>query len=315
MSFNVGIQCGYNVDIGTYVYRNDGIVKAVNAVNINVKTLTGTGSISGYSANIKCDTYQFNGLISCTEGCAVRAKIFEECGRIEGKRVRIICDEFKFCGNISCSEDCVIYTKKAFNHNLFERKKSGKYYVIITQNNVALCTLESLLSNIELEFTNNLLKLTDSGIEDEIKRARTCAVLNRIDDVKILEELREKVEAQAQYYKERLDEKRGEPAFLYTGAAFGGVGTLGLCSAAIALFKSHSVAIKFGIKNSGSVKIGAGVGGVVSSISLFVSYMAISEWLNPLYKEKYDKLQLVSLKIDQSLKSKRIPEEEVIILQ
>ncbi len=352
MSYNIGLQGGYNVEISAIAYRNDGMVKAANVVNIDVRTLTGRGSISAYSADIQCNTYKFNGSVSCTDGCVIHAKAleeggtieskkvtivcdayrfngtvscFEECvinaktfegsGNIKGKKVTIICDEFKFQGTISCTEECTIYVKNQFDHTMFKRNGAGKYIVIVTKNNVELFSQESLLSTVVSELTNNCLNLTQEGIVNTLRKTRTRAVLNRIDDLNFLEELKKKVEAQAQYYRERLDEKRGTSATLHTGVAFGGVSSLGLCSAVSALLYNQSITTKLKLNSPGSVKIYAGVGGVVSLIPLFLSYMAISEWLNPRYKEKYEKLLLVITKIDQSLKTKRIPEEEIITLQ
>ena len=315
MSYNAGIQAGYNIEISTFHHKNDGMIKALNAVTINATTMSGSGSVSAHRANIKCDNYNFNGSISCAEDCVIKAKKFDAPnGSIEGKKVTIICDEFNFRGALSCSQECTIYVKTPFDYTMFKRNGLGKFIAIVTKNNFEPHTQESLLSNAGAKLIQGCLKLTAENIENELKKTRTHAVLNRIDDIKILEQLKRNVEVKAHYCQERLNQKRGESTHFYTSAIFGGVGSMGIALATTAFLYSKSITQKLKLNDPTSAKFGAAIAGLVSLGSLLMSYTSLAEWLNPHYKEKYEKLSLAIAQIDQSLKTKRIPEEEIIIL-
>ena len=316
MSYNMGIQIGYNIEVSTIKYRNDGSLQAFNAANINVTTFSGFGSVSAPSANIRCNNYNFTGSVSCTQECVINTKKFEAAtGSIASKKIIIICDEFNFQGDISCEQECRIYVKNKFDYNMFKRNGLGKFTIIITKNNYEQYTQENLLSSTSTKFIQNCLNLTADNIENELKKTRTHAVLNGIDDIKILEGLKKNVEEKAYYCKERLNQEHGESASLYTSTLFGIVGSIGMATSTAAFLYNKPLAQRLRINDQFAVKLSAAAAGLLSLGSLFLSFTNLSEWLNPQYNQKYEKLSLVITKIDESLKTERAPEEEIVILQ
>lgn len=316
MAYNAGIQVGYNIETSAYHVKNDGKINALNEATISATTFSGSGSINASSANIKCSNYNFNGSISCTQDCLINTKKFDApMGLIEGKKITIICDEFNFRGTIACHQECTIYVKNKFDYTMFKRNGVGKFIAIITKNNYERHSQEGLLSSVSSKLIQSCLRLTAEDIENRLKETRTHAVLNRIDDIKILEELKKNIETKANFCKERLNQKRGESANLYASAIFGGASTVGISLATTAFLYSKSIAQRLKLNDHVSVKFGAAAVGLISLGSLFMAYSSLAAWLNPQYKEKHEKLSLVIAQIDQSLKVPRVPEEEIIILQ
>lgn len=306
--YNSGSMYGYDLSISTDCYENTGTMKAYNEVNISAITLQGSGSITGDYANIQCDNYNLNGLLSATKKCIIKTKKLEAGGTIEGKNISIICDEFKFNGAINADE-CIIYTKNPFDYTMFTKNTHGKYAVIITKkNNIQLFTDDSLRSRVVSTFIDNCLCLAEENIENEVQKIRNWGVLNRIDETKIFDELKKEMEAKIDYYKERLNEKRGPSSDLFasilTGAAGASIATITFLNRKCIMQKLDLTSLQLEVLTA-----------IISGFPLLFSAAFLTNWLSPQYKERYEKLSLILSKIDQSLMAPRIPEEEIIVLQ
>lgn len=132
MSINLGCDASFNVNVNTYKYINNGILLGLFHVDVNVTTLSGSGTIRGRNINIKCDDSNFSGSISASNECVMEVKTLGENGTISGDSVTIACDEFKFNGTIFCNGKCTIYAKKAFDESMFKREGTGNFTVIIS---------------------------------------------------------------------------------------------------------------------------------------------------------------------------------------
>jgi hypothetical protein len=100
----------------------------------------------------------------------------------------------KFSGSISCDKKCIIYTKKAFDTNMFKRSGNGTFKVVISPYNVRYWTQEDLSSTCYNYFYSNCLNLKENEIDNIIKEMRTDAVLNFIDDKVVLEDIKKNLE-------------------------------------------------------------------------------------------------------------------------
>ena len=312
---NAGMMFGYNFYVIAFSCENNGTIKAFNTANVKVTTLTGYGSINAYNGSISCSNYNFNGSVYCKQECLINATKIEANGTIEAKKVIIICDTFNFSGTICCSEECIIYVKNPFDYTQLKRNGEGKFTVIITENKIDLFSPESLVSDTVKKLENYKENLTEAEIENELKKARTRAVLNRVDDIKILEDIKENIEQKVQYFKERIHQKRGPSSYLGASALCGTGSMLGVSMATAVLLYPDLQAQRYKLSNSVCVKAAAVIAAAISIGSSLASYVFFAEWLDPKYKEKYEKLSLVIPKIDEALLVQRVPEEEIIILQ
>ena len=190
---------------------------------------------------------------------------------------------------------------------MFKRNPEGKYTVIITKNDIQLFTHDNLRALAISTFIDFCLSLAEQNIENEVKKIRNYAALNRIDDTKVFVELKKAMEEKISYNYERINEKRGDLILLYAGILSGVVG--------ISFATAATMNRKFIIEKleMGSFEYGL-IATVISAVPILLSPILIDGWLNPRYKENYEKLSLILSKIDQALLIPRIPEEEIIIL-
>lgn len=146
-------------------------------------------------------------------------------------------------------------------------------------------------------------------------RKRSHAALNKIDDIKLLRSLKQEVEEMVNYNRERKDKSRGADSDLNGGITWGSLGAVGITAAVAAILYPEPIAQRFNLNKNGKLFEFASIATACSVCSLLMSYWKLSKWFKPQYKEKYEKLSLILAKIDESLMTPRIPEEEVIILQ
>lgn len=313
MYYNAGYSGSFNNKVSTFKCVNDGTIAGFNSVELDVTTLSGSGTISGKWVTIACKEYNFGGTVSASEACVIRAKKFEEAGKIESPKLTIICDTCNFKGTIACEKECTIYAKEPFKYSQFKRTGAGQVTVIICKNDVKLCTQEGLLADVTRTLRNNCLNLTQESIDATLKEMRTTAVLNKIADKSVLEQLRKNIEIDVNYRKDRLDQTRDTSA-LYKGLAFCGAGTAGL-GVAYSLYRYRgAICKKMNVWDADRLKLTAGLVGAFSTIPFALSWPSFREWLNPQHKEKYEKFLLISDRIDHALKTPRIAEEQIIKL-
>ncbi len=278
-------------------------------INLNVTSLSGMGSIIGSSVHIQCDNYDASGSLRASEECFIKTKTLEGNGTIEGDKVTIHCDEFKFRGKIS-AQKCIIYTKIISDYNMFERSLEGNYTINISKYGFESCTYESLFSSI----MNHYLDFAEKNIEDEIKRIRNHAIFNKIDDVKLLEALKKALKEKASYYIDKIDEKRGPSEDLYAGILCGTLGIGGISVATAGMWYQKFLMEQYHFNELTQFRI-ATFAVLFAGCSSFISYIFLSNWLNPRCKERYEKLSLILSAIDQSLMKPLALEQEVIVLQ
>lgn len=310
---NSGSITGAELNISADCYENNGTMDG-NKIKISAATLKGSGPIRGSYTNIQCDHYNLNSFLSGTHQCIIKAKIFEANGTIEGNKVTIICDEFKFSGTIAAQE-CIIYTKNKFDHTLFKRNTNGKYTIHITKKGFEPSTHKNRISNAFQNLKTNFLHLADENIEDEIQKVISYANLNNIYDIVLLTSFMQEAEEMAIYNRERQNKNRGSDSDLYAAIACGSLGAIGITGAIAAILYPNLITRKFNLKNKEGLVKYASIAAGCSVCSLLLSYLNLSEWLNPRYKEKYEKLSLIASQLNHALIRAHIPEEEIIALQ
>lgn len=312
MFINYGYRASYDHTINAYKCINEGILEGFETMTIKATSLSGNGTIRGKHVIINCDECKVSGTIAGNTECTITARKIDDAGTISGGRVIIRCDEFGFRGTLSCTNKCVIYAKQDFDYSMFKRNGSGRVTIIITKDEIDLVTEEALVSRSFQTLHTRCLSLIKEDFDDLIKKTRTTAVLNLILEKNMLEKLKRKIEAEAKYYKERLNQKR-DPQALLKGMVEVGLGSIGLLGAGLIFKNNQALAQKFGVDRS-YLHWAAGLTGGIASIPVLASYFAFYEWLNPCYKEKYEKHLMIIDCIDNALKTTRIPEEKITTL-
>lgn len=310
---NSGYIIGDQLDISADCFENNGPMDGTN-VNIYATILKGSGSIKGSYTYIQCEEYNLNSILTGTDECIIKAKIFDANGTIEGNRVTIVCDEFKFNGTITAQE-CIIYTKNSFDSNLFKRNPKGKYTIHITKNGFETSRNKNKISNAFQNLQKNFLHLSEKNIEDEIQDLVAYVNFNNIHDIILLSSLKRKIAKMAMYNKEKQSQNRGCNSDLYAAMSLGTLGAIGVTAVTAAIISPNLINQKLDIKNKKDLFKSASIVAGCSACSLLLSYLNLSEWLNPRYKEKYEKLSIIDFHLDQALMAAHIPEEEIILVQ
>lgn len=309
-----GISLSGDVQINTLYYKNFGMIAALN-VDINTRTLSNSGSIKSRLANIICTkNCNITGTLSGTTACNIKAELLEGNGNIEGEKVTIICDKFKFAGTVSAKE-CVIYTPKPFDYSLFKRNAAGKYTVIHTKNGPQSYTYESLLNNTITTFVDNCLTLPNEDIQSELNQVNAAAFLNKINNSKILEELKKSIANKIANYKDKVEEKRGPASDWNTSAALGSLGAAGISAAAAVVKYRNILTEKYKLLNEPTPFLIAAGLTACSGYLLYDSYKHASRWLNPQFKEKHQKLSSILSRVEQALVSPQPADAQIITLQ
>ncbi len=92
------------------------------------------GTMKTRQLNINHGHLKNDGTLEGTETANITVKVLSGSGVIKGKTVTVKCDEFKYNGEIT-AEECTIYTKNAFDYNMFKRNALGKYTIVIAKEN------------------------------------------------------------------------------------------------------------------------------------------------------------------------------------
>ena len=313
MQVNYGYIASYDCTVNTYKFINGGTLKGLNSVKVNVSSLTGTGTISaGSYAEIKTDYFGYSGTIYSGHRLGIKAKKFEESATIEAPIITIACDEFKFVGVISCSDKCIIYAKKPFDKNMFKKSGEGKFKVVISPYDIQYFSKEGLISKSYNEFCYNCLTLDQTTLDSTIKRIRTHAVLNDIDDKEVLNDIKKKLEEKANFHQARLQENQDMDS-LYVGLAKCGVTGAGLLAAYFAFKHEQALTTKFKA-DAGVIKIMSVIAAACSTLPAAFSFSDFYNWRNPRHQEKYDGFSLIISRIDHALATPRVAEEQIITL-
>ena len=69
---------GPTLDINIDLCENNGKMAASNLLNINVKTLQGSGSLAGSVTNIACDNYYLAGSVSAAKNVILEQKYLSQ---------------------------------------------------------------------------------------------------------------------------------------------------------------------------------------------------------------------------------------------
>ena len=197
---------------------------------------------------------------------------------------------------------------------MFKRTAQGKYTIVVSKYGPMFFSKEGLYSYASTNLGDNCLSLTEESVEAEIKKIRSYAALNKIEDTKLLEELKKDFEEKINYNAEMIHEMRGSAADLNNSICWGALGSVSLTAAAASILYRKSVEKNFNAPDHVPLGI-ACLAAAASGYSYFKFCKSLSEWFNPRYEEKCQKLSFILGKIDQSLATPRISEEEITVLQ
>lgn len=314
MQVNLGYITSFNCDISTYIYRNEGTINGINNVKMHVSSLAGSGTISAHNKDVDIQTgsFDYTGTISAGGSCDIKANTFAGTATIEAPYITITSDEFKFSGTLSCDKKCVIYSKKDIDTDMFKRVGTGEFKVVISPYAVKHFSYEGLSSKSYNEFCSNCLNFTENDIENKIKEIRTHAALNFIDDKAILENIKETLQSQANFHKDRLQEQQDMDS-LYVGLTKCGISTVGLFTSYLIFKNEQSLTQKFK-SDAGFIKF---LSVIIAGLSMFpaaFSSFDFYNWRNPRHPEKYEGLSLIISRIEHALVTERIAEEQIINL-
>lgn len=313
LSWHGGITLSGNTEINSSYYKNSGIIASFN-VNVDTSTLSNSGSIKGCWTDIKCSqTCDITGSVTGSSTCNIKTQLLEGNGNIEGGKVVIICDEFKFKGTI-LAEECTIYSKHTFDYSSFTRNNNGKYTVIISAKGPQYFSHESLQAHAISTMVDHCLMLPENEIMNKLTELSSIAYLNNIDSAPIFEELKRTIESTINDYSTKLEEKRGPSSELNMGitCASMGAGSIGLTAAAIVY--RNFLTQRFRLNEEAPFVIATFLAAGAGLFS-HISYRYISDWLNPQYKERYQKLALILPSVEQVLTTPPNPEAQIIKLQ
>ena len=302
------------ISIQAPTYINEGNLEA-HWVTLHAPKLFCKGTIQGAHVVLTSDHLSCQGTIVGKTSCTMRAKKIEGDGTIEGFILWVICDEFDFRGTLSCDLDCTIYTKKALDLRQFRRKGAGRVTLIVTNHRVELFTQDNLVNSVSEKFRSRCLLLSEAAIDKAIKKVRTNAVLNKLVDTTVLEQIRKNMEKEAQFHKNLMHIKRDNAALGMLIAKLGAT-AFGL-SLSYALFENrHDIAQKLTLKkrDKESLMAMAITGGIISLVPLACAPSSFSAWLHPQHQEKYEKYSLMIEKLDLAMKTVRVPEETITTL-
>jgi hypothetical protein len=311
--FQFSTYCNF-FNVTARSFTNDNTIKGVNSVKVDVSSfLAGNGTISAFDyVDIKSGYFEYRGIVSAGQSCNIKTNIFEENALIESPNITISCDRFNFSGTISCDKKCIIYTKKAFDTNMFKRSGNGTFKVVISPYDVRYWTQEDLSSAYYDYFCSNCLNLKENAIDNIIKDMRIDAVLNFIDDKVVLEDIKKNLGAEVDFHKARLKEKQ-DMGFLYCGLAKCGVTAVGL-GIAYALFeKEQYLTAKIDV-GAGFIKLLSAMLAGASALYVGFSYYDFYNWSNQRHQEKHDGFALIISRIEHALTIERVPEEQIITL-
>ncbi len=280
MNVNSGYIASYNNTVSTWYYINNGTVIGLNSVTLNVKSLSGSGTISAPTITISCD-------------------------------------EFDFTGTISCDGSCRIYTKKAFNPSIFTKEGKGSFTIVISSSAVERHSSSTLLAKACGLMLKNPVSLTDELIDKNISEIRRDAYLNSIDEQDFRASFQKELQKQIAYHAERLDQER-DVIELHKGLKIAGVGFGGVLLAGLGytyrVKTADFVRTYMPSFDNDVVTVVSGGLGVLSLIPLGLSVEKFRKGLNPRHKENYERLLVLQAKIAQAFTQAYVSQDQVIKL-
>ncbi|MBA2306782.1 hypothetical protein H0W26_01455 [Candidatus Dependentiae bacterium] len=234
MQMNYGITTSYNVSITTGYFTNHGAIYALNNLTMDVKSLSGNGSISASTANITCNEFSFNGTLTCTDTCAIATQgPFQGKSTIEAPSIEIQCDEFNFTGTLACNKTCTIFAKKMFNPALVTKAGTGTFTVVISPYRIEKHSVSSLVHKMKTLVLNDVLLATDKDIDNAIKKIRHFIHTNNLNEHTVLNAINEALKDAISYHADRLDQQR-DNSKLYIGLRNCGISALSVAIGTLA---------------------------------------------------------------------------------
>lgn len=310
MQINYGSIIAYNYSANTYKFINNGTIRGLNNVTVNASVLTGNGSISsGNNMFIKSSNFGYAGTISSSNACEIEANKFEGCATINSPIITIKCEDFNFTGTLFCDQQCVIYAKNEFDVTKFSKKGKGSLKVVISPHEVEVLDGDKLCSKSFDAFCSKGLNLTQDDIDNVIKKTRSYAVLNFLDDKAVLENIKTRALERANFHKDKMNERR-DTSFLHSGLAKTGLTMVGLGIAYAMLRNEERLNERV---NNIPVKVVASVLGGLSAFSAIASVSDFYSWIYPKHREKHAVFALITDRINQSLATQRVPEEKIFV--
>lgn len=313
-----GYKFSLITNIYTFVYSLGGTVRS-SIFNANVRSFYGGGSIISSKISIKAKYYLFNGTISSSGKCDIKAEDFGGNGSIDCDTLTIDCDKFNFNGSINCVTQCNIYSKKPFDLDKLREKSKGNFSIIICPYGFIPYTKDSLINSTFAELCCSCIQSNESLANALLKKSRTMASLNKIDDMEVLKEVKESIIKKINYHEEHLNETRNVSA-LHSALIRSAAGTIGLGSAG--LVYKYGSDLKDSVKQiSNSIQdehIDTGVTasaialGTASLIPVLLSLPYYYRWLNPKHKEKLAGYKLILKRIEEAIVTPREVEEQFI---
>lgn len=321
---NVFLIADYHVRINGAYYKNYGWIKAYDRAELNVYSLTGTGSISANTAKINClEEYDYAGPITCTAECSIKApKIVAPYeATIEAPVVILECDEFDFKGTITCDTKCIIYSKTPFKHNKFRTKGKGSVTVIISPYAVETHTAETLIAKVNNTLFYNLLKLTDADIEALPKEILHYIETNTLQQGMIGDQIDKLLTEAISYHKQRLNETTDSQE-LYKGLKSGSIPALGVALGTLGfIYRENSddfLEDKFGISRDSAeiiTRATLGIGAFATTIAAIIKFSPtvkhLKSWVNPQHKERMEQLEKLKAQFHSAFSVPYVSQQQV----
>ncbi len=280
MNVNYGYIASYNNAIDSWYFVNNGTVTGYNSVTLNVKSLSGSGTISAPT-------------------------------------ITICCDEFDFTGTISCDGNCRIYAKKSFNPKTFTKEGKGSFTIIISSSDVERHNISTLLTRASNCMLINAVSLTDELIDKNINEIRRNAYLNSINEQTLMISFQKELQTKIAYHAERLDQER-DASELHKGLRNVGIGLTGVVLAALGytyrVKTADFVRTCIPTFENDVVTAGAACLGILSLIPVGLSVEKFSKGLNPRHKENHERLLRLQAKLDQAFKQAYVSQDQIIKL-
>ena len=282
MEMNAGYIWAADVAIRGWHYWNYGKIIGSNSVSIEVKSLSGSGTI-------------------------------------QAPAIRISCDEFNFTGTIDCATECTIFVKKPFEPEQFTKQGEGSFSMVVSPYPFEKHTLASLGNKLDSFMLNSPLSLTDDSIEQMVKEVRYYARVNMLDQQEVATHAKQKLKDAIAYHADRVDNTLDSTEFL-KGLKTGGVAgaSVGLCALTYTFGKPIRKWARSTIPLVDKQMceqffcLGVLCTGIVNYVCLPEAAGNFTRALYPNHKQKYEKLVQIESTVTAAFDAACSPEEHVV---